>query len=185
LNDQQKLEIIEQAKVHWNGGNALKTGEIIFERIPLELRSFWASDLLEFVYPQITPVPEITAALDFATQPEHWSRFRYQEAHRIFDELRSLLGQLADVDDIKADILTLAEYTVAITYTARQYPAPFDHNKGWRIVDQFYRLVKRLSFDEVTAWDELTNKIYIRLEAPISCHSGCNVCHPPRWDYVK
>ena len=185
LNDLQKQQVIEQAQDYWNKGNPLKTGLIIFERIPLEFRPIWAADILEFVYPHFTPIPEIAVGLEFARQPDQWPPSRSREAHRIFDEIRGQRLELNNIKAIEDRILELAEHMVGITYTARQYPAPFDHDRGWRIVKQLYHITTQIPLDEMKAWQTLANEDYILLDAPINCNPGCPICHPPRWEYFS
>ncbi len=185
MDDLQKREIIERAKAYWDNNSPLKTGLIIFERIPLEFRPVWAADILAFVYPHLTPMPEVTAALEFASQPDQWPLSRSSEAHRIFVNISWQQGEFADFYSVEAQILELAKHMAGITYTARQYPAPFDHHRGWSIVEQLHNITKQIPLDEVKAWEIVANERYILLDAPISCNPGCPICHPPRWEYFS
>jgi hypothetical protein len=183
LDNLQRQQIIEQARSYWDKGEPLKTGLIIFERIPLAYRPVWAADILESVYLHFTSMPEMTAALDFARQPDQWPSSRYTEAKQIFVALSWQQSQLPDFYSVESQILELAKHMVGVTYTARQYLAPFDHHRGWSIVESLYSFVNELSLNEGDAWSIIANEEYILLDAPISCNPGCPICHPPRWSY--
>jgi hypothetical protein len=180
MNDEQRLQIVAQARAYWDEGFPRRTGMVIFECIPLDDRPLWAADLLEAVYSHIPPIPQVTAVLEFATKPELWPHSRRHEAHGIFDAVRDI--NLTSDESAHYQILDLAEDAAGITYTARQYPAPFDHARGWRIVELLYHLIKTLALDETDAWQIVANKRYILLDAPIRCNPGCPTCMFPGWD---
>lgn len=180
MDDLQKQKVISEAAHFWNSGKPYSAGMLIFERIPLIFRPFWAANQLEFVRPYSRHLPEIDIALKFAREPDVWPIERCDEAHRIFYKIRRV--SLVDQHD---PILTLAEHVTGITYTARQYPAPFDHDRGWRIVDQLYNVAKRYQLDMAMTLNIVAQERYITLDAPIKCHSGCGWCFQPRWNYLE
>jgi hypothetical protein len=185
LDDLQKRQIIDEAWTYWQSGEPLRAGMIIFEHLPLKNRPSWAADLLGIAYYHFPDVPEVDAVVEFARYPGDWYPLRYREAHMIFDRVRQLSLQVNNFDSDEKDLLRLAEYTAKITYTSRQYPAPFDHNAGWYIVQELHSIVKRLALDEDAIRAKVTGERFSFLAEPICCHPACPLCqrHGPRWDY--
>jgi len=178
MNDEHQSQIIARAKAHWDAGIHALAGSRVFEHIPLTHCPIWAANLLQAVYQHIPPVPEVTAVLEFGWLPEQWPRFRAREAHEIFDAVRRI-NNMADVETVQHQIFDLAEDAAGVIYTARQYPAPFDYERGWRIVERYYRVVQRLSLDMSQAWDIVADKRYILqdLDASFRCTIGCPLCN--------
>jgi hypothetical protein len=183
MNDEKKNQIIAEARVYWDKGLPFHTGITLFERIPLRYRGRWAAQMLEAAYLHIPPIPEVTAAIEFARTPTMLSEDQGYMAHSVFSALRNLRLETSDLDSLSEQIVVLAEHTTGITYTARQYPAPYDHNRGWRIVEEFYVLVKQIPMHEIHSWSIVANPRYILLDAPVPCNPGCPICQRPRWDY--
>lgn len=187
MDSSLRSTIIAEARVYWDRGYPIKTGMLIFERIPLEFRAAWSADILEFAYRPFEPISEIDAVLEFARNPEQWPVTKARQAHDLFGAVRRRSLELPEKTEFDYLVSTLAEHTTGITYTSRQYPAPFDHNRGWRIVEIFKNLIALISLDEFDAWQILVNENYLLLDFPIICHPGCPVCfHPdsPKWDYL-
>src|SRR4051812_18878531 len=128
MDSVQKQQIVNQAKDFWDRGVPVKAGMLIFERIPLEKRADWAVNILDFIYQHFNPIPEIDAVVEFARRAELWPKLRYREAHGLFDAVRVRSLNLSPIDPLDEKISRFAENTAGITYSSRQYPAPFDHN---------------------------------------------------------
>jgi hypothetical protein len=184
MDNIKKQQIIAEARIYWDAEHPIKAGMLIFERVPLDFRAEWATSILEFVYAHIEPVPEIDAVLEFAKNPNQWPMAKAGQAHDLFTAVRKRSLERTPTTEIDNLISRLAENTTAVTYNSRQYPAPFDHQKAWRIADLFKELVARLQLGDDIAWRVLSNQYYILLDTPISCNSACPMCHPPKWDYL-
>jgi hypothetical protein len=181
----QQNIIVANAKRFLAQGQAFKAGMLIFERIPLELRPEWCTNIFELAYQHISPLPEIETLLDFVKHPEHWPLEESRRAHGVFDAIPQCSSPTTSDERIYQTVLYMAENVAGITYTSRQFTAPFDHNRGWRIAENISEISQFLD-DEFAnkAWQMHFDPRYIQLDIPVSCSRGCPICHPPKWDYL-
>ena len=167
-----KQQVISEAFEYWNAGRLIEAGQTIFESIPVAYRHRWAAEILQVASQRFPKLAEVDAVLEFATTPDKYGRGResnYSEAHRIVDA----------VNWRDSLILKLATQVGKVVYTAQQYPAPYDHNAGWRIVEVLKQIVQQVNDADFakTAWATLCNEKYIELDKPVMCHPACPVCY--------
>lgn len=167
MNDSQKKQVIQKAFEFWENGQAFQAGSVIFECVPLDKRHLWAFHILNFAYSIYPRNTDIEAVLEFSEHPEKWKQHAH-EAHKIVDKVNRM-GDL---------IFDLATQVGKIVYTAQQFPAPFDHNAGWKIAECLKEMVLQKDEVEFTskAWSVLANPSFIILDKPIMCHSNCPTC---------
>ncbi len=170
MDDLQRQQIVRKALGLWKNEQPLQAGGIIFECIPVDMRYLWAFDILKFAYSLYPQNIEIDKVLEFAEHPEKWKEGREKllEAHRIVDNVNHS-------DEL---ILQVATQAGKIIYTSQQFPAPFDHVAGWKIVEYLKEIVrdKKDELLEEKAWEILTNPKYLLLDAPVMCHPNCPSC---------
>jgi len=186
MNSIERAKIIATANAFWHEDQPVNAGMLIFERIPLDLRPQWAAAILEMAYLYIEPLPEIDRVFNFVRQPEAWPLEKGREAHGVFDAVRHFCKARGFPSDLLESVCGLAENVAGITFTSRQFAAPFDHNRGWWIAQNIKTINSHLpptKFLEV-AWQAHGDEQYILLDVPVSCNRGCPICHPPRWDYL-
>lgn len=186
LSEAEKQEIIAEAQLHYQNGDPLRAGMLIYERIPLEKREKWAGSILELLYSQIEPTPELDASLKFVQEPHLWPVERRREAHFIFDAIPHQSWNEPPRPDTLYDLIcSLARDVVGVTYTTRQFPAQFDHYRGWSIVEWAKKIVEFVNDADLSdsVWQAIFDDRYIALTSAISCHPGCPTCRSPRWIY--
>jgi len=182
--DRTPADAIDQARAYWQSGHQLHAGCILYERVPRELRPVWAASVLAAACRHIPMVPEIEAVLTFARNPNEWgdgAEGKCAEAHGFFDAVRARTLQCENRNRLYKSILVLAENVAKVTYNVYGYPAPFDHDAGWRIAQNLSCVVAAVNDAEFAAeaWSILSSKEYVRLTAPVVCnlHCKCNI-----WD---
>jgi hypothetical protein len=186
MNSAERSQIIAEANAFWQKDQPVKAGMLIFERISLDMRPQWAAAILELAYPYIDPLSEIDQVFNFVREPESWSLEENHKAHGVFDAVRRFCNARGFPSDLIESVCRLAENVAGITYTSRQFNAPFDHNRGWLIAQNITTInvhLPNLKFLDA-AWQVHCAEQYILLDAPISCNRGCPICHPPKWDYL-
>lgn len=186
MNSAERSQIIAEASAFWHQDQPVKAGMLIFERIPLHLRPQWSAAILELAYPYIEPLPEIDLVFNFVREPQLWPLDKSREAHGVFDAVREFSIARGFPSDLIQSVCTLAENVAGITYTSRQFNAPFDHNRGWRIAEDIRAINTHLSNSKFVdaAWQSHCSEQYILLDVPVRCNRGCPICYPPKWDYL-
>jgi hypothetical protein len=136
-----KEKYIKKAKPYWEGGNPLKAGELLYERIRQNHRPLWALEVLELCMPLTKGIIEIDELCNIIRNPNRWA-----EAHEAFSSIRELTLNTEDSssDRIYTGVLYLAENVAKVTYNASGEPAPFDYNSGCRIVSNLRYIVDQL-----------------------------------------
>jgi hypothetical protein len=186
MNSEERLQIIAQANAFWLQAQPVKAGMLIFERIPLDLRPKWAATILELAYVYIEPLPQIDQVFNFVREPQSWPLDKGREAHGVFDAVRIFCQARGFPSDLIESVCGLAENVAGITYTSRQFNAPFDHNRGWRLAQDIKAINAYLSTPTFldAAWQAHCDEQYIVLDAPVTCNRGCPICRLPKWDYL-
>jgi len=127
-------DLTEAAK-HWNEGNTLEAGKIIFENLPNDKRPVWAAQILKFAVDNSgTRNKEIDRVLDIAATPKEW-----KSAKNAFSKIRDLT---LDIDkkrnrglrkeqEVLGWVLALAELVAKVTYNATDPIDEFDEDSGW------------------------------------------------------
>jgi len=182
----QRSQIIAEANAFWLQNQPIKAGMLIFERIPLHLRPKWATTILELAYTYIESVPAIDKVFNFVREPEAWSLENGRQAHQVFDDVRLFSIARNFPSDLVESVCVLAENVAGITYTSRQFSAPFDHDRGWRIAQNIKTINEYLPNTPFlnNTWQAYCDPQYILLDTPLTCNRGCPVCQHPKWDYL-
>lgn len=128
------MDPVHAALDHWRTGNALKAGEILFERLPASHRPRWAADVLAVCCSALDVVPaQVADLLEIARSAERWS-----EGHRAFDALRDevLLVEHGHrtLPRLTFQLLFVAENVARVVYNAGEPSDPFDRDGGWWVV---------------------------------------------------
>jgi hypothetical protein len=182
MEQELKQQIIREAQEHWNQGQLLETGKLLFEHIPRTCRPEWGAKVLETAYELIPSTPEIKDVIEFASQPEKWddgSQSKRIKAHNFFDAVRYLTLQHKNKNPLFEGILILAENVAKVTYNAYGYNAPFDHDAGWWIVSNTKFIIDQVNNSEFAelGWSLLSDEKYIQLEKPTMCNPYCSTCY--------
>jgi hypothetical protein len=132
----QDGSLLERASGHWNGGQPLEAGRLIFDNLPKMARPEWASRILRLVLGKSRiQIPEIDYVLEIADHTTEW-----RNAHGAFSALRRSTLHLERLQtrshdqDLILYHLYLAENVAKVIYNAVDPPDEFDEDSGWWVV---------------------------------------------------
>jgi len=149
---------LEQIADHWNNGQALQAGRLIFDNIPSVARPRWAARVLR-LYLRYTGVDpsKFSNVLQTAENPDLW-----KNGHDVFDELRRAVLSLQELQKsvgltrdqvVFAGALNLSELVAKVTYNASNPIDEFDEDSGWWIA-AFLRSYVDLNPENRNLWRE-------------------------------
>ena len=135
----------ERARDYWNTGRPFQAGKMIYEQLSKEDRPVWAGNSLDLCRHRFPRVGEVDQVYFVACDPTHWLR-----AQQSFEAVRALAVG-GDSPFSGANLLfRLAEDTAKVIYNASGGPAPYDHNAGWRLVEDLHAICEFLDDPEFT-----------------------------------
>ena len=177
MNNLQKQQLSQEAQKLWQTNQAYEASKLIFEHIPREDRATWAGNILKAAYPHFPLAPDIEAVIQFTENANNWSQERQKEAMQIVDTVNRFSKR--PPIPFPQLIYNLAAMVGKITYNAQHFPAPYDHNAGWKIgeiLKQIAQGIDSQKFEE-NAWKQLCNEQFLELDQPIICHPACPICY--------
>ena len=126
----------EEADEHWQKGQSLAVGRLIFESVPAEVRPKWAAGILKASLARsgISSHPIFDKVLDSADVEGDWGK-----AHDAFSKIRERTLQLESLSEQSEEgnlllrNLYLAENVAKVIYNAANPPDAFDEDSGWWI----------------------------------------------------
>jgi hypothetical protein len=128
-------DIVTKARSHWNDGQALEAGKLIFESLPSEIRTQWADNILRAVVERTGIKSDVIERVSsIAACPDDWGK-----AHDAFSAVRDKVlklegpAALNPQQDLLLRHLLLAELVAKVTYNATNPPDEFDEDSGWWI----------------------------------------------------
>lgn len=132
----KKTEPVIEAAAHWNAGNALEAGRVVFENLAPSAQPEWAARLLRLVLKRVDFSSQIIdRILSIAEDPDEWPK-----ARRAFSKIRDTTlrldalqerRQLTAKEDDLLCVLQMAELLAKVTYNATDPPDRFDADSGW------------------------------------------------------
>lgn len=142
-----------KAREHWNNGNGLEAGRLIFEQLSLQARPEWASRILKLVVERSgIRTPALDQVLFAAERQACWKR-----GHDLFAALRASTLQLdalrrerglSDEEELANSVLSLAELVAKVIYNASNPIDEFDEDSGWWIAASLRGFVDQVWHDE-------------------------------------
>ncbi|HEX8599913.1 MAG TPA: hypothetical protein VF952_15545 [Chloroflexia bacterium] len=157
--------IIDEARQHWEAGQALEAGRILFEHLPEEARPNWAANVLALAARHFPTIPEVENVQAIAKSPD---THIWLEAKEAFHQVRALTLRVErQGPQEQLCFLLLAENTAKLTYNSFRQPAwveefapplsGFDADAGWWIAANARCIVDALDDTEFTnvPWDTL------------------------------
>jgi len=153
---------LERAAAFWRGGQSLEAGRLIFENLPTEVRTKWASRILRLVLDRsgvrCSPIEQILQIADHATE--------WRNAHGVFSTLRKetldleKLQTRSEEKNLLLCHLYLAENVAKVIYNATDPPDEFDEDSGWWIVSCLKCVLDLLNDDAFSkaAWSSVCSE---------------------------
>lgn len=158
-----KTLAIAEAGNHWNSGDPLRAGRVLFEAIPANQRPEWAANTLQFAMKALD-IEEayLVRALNTARDTSRW-----KEGHKLLDSIRTQTLRLEskeakaalDIRETRLLYLThIAELVAKVSYNASDPVGPFDRDSGWYLAVLLSKLADLLEDDEFrqNSWAILT-----------------------------
>ena len=131
-------DLMKRAAEYWVGGQPVKAGKLIFERLPNEYRPKWAARILRLLLEKGgVQSPLFDRVLDTVENQALWG-----DGHRVFSTIRAEALKLDEIQrtqglnqdqKLRASLLTVAELVAKVTYNATTPPDEFDQDSGWWI----------------------------------------------------
>jgi hypothetical protein len=153
-------DIISKALTHWQNGQALEAGKLIFESLPVGTHPQWAAKVLRLVLEQTGFKSQaVERAISIANSPNEWGK-----AHDVFSALRKATLELEQLkarspqQALLLNLLLLAELVAKVTYNSTSPPDEFDEDSGWWIAPCLKDILDSVSDEQFSAaaWSVLS-----------------------------
>jgi hypothetical protein len=119
---------------------------MVYEQLPKDVRPGWAGSILDLCRRRFPHVREVDDVYFISCDCTHWARARHA-----FDAVRCLtLAETAPFPGAPL-LFRLAENTAKVIYNASGASAPYDHNAGWKVVEDLQALCEFIDDPKFTA----------------------------------
>jgi hypothetical protein len=135
----------QRAREYWESGRPLQAGKMIYENLPKEFRPHWAGNVLDVGRRRFPQVREVDEVYFISCAAPHWER-----ARQAFEAVRALTLANPAAFPGAALLFRLAENTAKVIYNASGGPASYDHNAGWKLVEDLHAMCEFLNDPEFT-----------------------------------
>lgn len=119
---------------------------MVYERLPRDYRPHWAGNILDLCRSRFPHLREVDEVYFVSCDATHWER-----AQQSFDAVRALTLSNTAPFSGAALLFRLAENTAKVIYNASGGSVPYDHNAGWRLVEDLHAICEFLDDPEFTA----------------------------------
>ena len=133
---------------HWDNGQAVEAGRIVFERLTTDAQPKWAAGIFKLILDRSgVQSPLFDEVLSMANDKKSW-----KHGHQLFSKIRDVTLQydaiqrtreLNEEELMVSYLLSLAELVAKVIYNATSPVAKFDESSGWRIADHLCGFIDR------------------------------------------
>ena len=135
----------QRARSYLDTGRSLQAGKMVYEQLPKDFRPHWAGSILDLCRGRFPHVREVDEVYFISCAAPHWERAR-QSVVAIRNLTCSDTAPFAGAPLL----FRLAEHTAQVIYNASGGAAPYDHNVGWKLVEDLHVICEFLGDAEFT-----------------------------------
>ena len=174
MEEKKREVLILSVRKLWDSNDKVKAIDMLYETIPVEIRSEWLSRIiiqLQRLIPESEPITEV---IELADKTQDWQVVR---PHPILYRVRDV-G--VEQDDLVSKHVHLATYYLGKQIVnVKGFHAPFDHTDLFlvpQLLDEIDRLTDSDGAFLESIWVKISNAEFIQLDEPTMCNPGCVLC---------